>query len=110
MTRHTVTLRNISISIRRPAAEPVALAGLLKLAAAEPLADDGSLVLGHGPLDLQEQLILWIVRDGPVEEDDLTASLAEFLEEQDLIGILASQPVRAQDGDDIDDALLHRVA
>jgi len=45
-----------------------------------------------------------------VEEDDLTASLPELLEEQDLIGILASQPVRAQDGDDIDDALLHRVA
>jgi hypothetical protein len=110
ITRNSVTLWNVSISIRRPAAEPVALAGLLKLAATEPLANDGSLVFGHGSLDLEEQLILWVIRDGPVEKDDLAASLAEFLEEQDLIGILASEAVRAQHGDDIDDAQLRRVA
>src|SRR5262249_12266879 len=110
IARNSVTFWNISISIRRSAAEPVALAGLLELAAAEPLANDGSLVFGHGSLDLKEQLIPWVVRDGPVEKDDLAACLAELLEEQDLIGILASEAVRTQHGDDIGDAQLHRVA
>jgi hypothetical protein len=110
ITWHAVTLGDVAISIRRLAAEPVALASFLKLATSEPLADDGALVLGHGPLDLQKQLILRVVRDRPMEEDDLTAGLAEFLEEQDLIGVLASETVRTQDCDDIDRAQLRCVS
>ena len=85
-------------------------AGLEELAAAEPLGEDGPLVLGDGPLDLQEELVLGIVGDGAVEEDDLAAGLAELLQEQDLVGVLAGEPVGAEDGDDVEVPAERRVA
>jgi hypothetical protein len=47
-------------------------------------------------------LILGIVGDRAVEEDDLAAGLAELLQEQDLVGVLAGQPVGVEDGDDVE--------
>jgi hypothetical protein len=37
-----------------------------------------------------------------MEEDDLTAGLAQLLQEQDLVGILAGQSIGAEDGDDVE--------
>ncbi len=86
---HSVPLGNVAISVRRPTSKPVAFTSLLKLATAEALADHGSLVFSHGPLNLKEQLVLRVVRDRPVEKDDFTTSLAKFLEQQYLVSVLA---------------------
>ncbi len=86
---HSVPLGNVAISVRRLTSKPVAFMSLLKLATAEALADHGSLVFSHGPLNLKEQLVLRVVRDRPVEKDDFTTSLAKFLEQQYLVSVLA---------------------
>jgi hypothetical protein len=110
ITGYSVPLGNVAISVRCPASKPVALTSLLELSTAKALADHGSLVFSHSPLDLKKQLVLWIIRDRPVEKDDLTANLVKFLEQQYLVGILASETVRAQNRHDINGARLHCVA
>jgi hypothetical protein len=88
----------------------VAVARLLQLAAAEALAEDGALVFGDGALDLQQELVVRVVRDRVLQEHHLGAGAAELLQEQDLVGVLARQPVGGQHGDDPDGAVAHGVA
>jgi hypothetical protein len=107
---YSVPLGNVAISVRRPTSKPVALTSLLELTTAKTLADHGSLVFSHGPLNLKEQLVLRIVRDRPVEKDDFTTSLTQFLEQQYLVSVLAREPVWAQNRDDLNGTQLHCIA
>ena len=66
---------------------------LVQPAAAGPLRDERALVLGHGPADLQEQLILRIVGQRPVGELDLTAVALQLLHQQHLVDVVAGQPL-----------------
>ena len=84
--------------------------GLLELAAAEPLAEQGPLVLGDGPLDLEQELVVRVVGDRAVDELDVAAGPAELLQEDDLIGVAAGQAVGAVDRDDVELALACGVA
>jgi len=61
-------------------------------------------------LDLQEQLIIRIVREGVLEKDHLTAHTAELFEQEDLIGILASQAIGTPHGHQGKGALVSCVA
>ena len=80
----------------------MALPRPLDLASPESLAHDRPFVFGDGPLDLQQQLVVWVGGDGPLDELDGTAGLAELLEEERLMDIAAGQAVGAVDGDDVE--------
>src|SRR3954464_805234 len=101
---------DVPVAVGGAAGEVVAVARLLQLAAAEALAEDGALVLGDGALDLQQELVVGVVRDRALQEHHFGAGAAELLQEQDLVGVLARQPVRGQHGDDPDGAVAHGVA
>ena len=53
VARHGVPARHVAVAVGGTTAEVAAVAGALELAAAEALAEDGTLVLGDGALDLQ---------------------------------------------------------
>src|SRR5918994_4021066 len=97
-----VAARDVAVAVGRAPADEPAGPRLLQLAAPEPLAQQGALVLGDRPLDLQEKLVAGIVGDGAVEEGYRAAGAAELLEDQCLIGILAREAVRAEHRDDVD--------
>jgi hypothetical protein len=73
-----------------------------QLAAAEALAQDGALILGDGALDLQQELVVGVVGDGPLDEDDRAAGAAQFFEDEHLVGVLARESVGGEDGDQLE--------
>ena len=83
---------------------------LLELATPEALAEQRSLVLGDGALDLKQELVARIVGDGMVEELDRASHPAELLQQQHLIGVAPGQAVGGENGNDIDFPVPHRVA
>jgi hypothetical protein len=88
----------------------MAVASLLKLAAPEPFGQHGTLILGNGSLNLQQQLIIRVVGDGMVQEDHLASDAAELLQQQDLIGVFAGQTVRAEHRNYVDGGITDRIA
>jgi hypothetical protein len=66
----------------------------MPLAAAAPLHDLRALIFGDDALDLQEKVILRALPDCLVEKDYLNAEPPPFVEENDLIGVAASQAIR----------------
>jgi hypothetical protein len=105
-----VAARQATVAVGGVHTDELAGAGLLQLAAAEPLAQQRPLVLGDRPLDLQQQLIAGVVRDGAAEERDGAAGPPELFQEQDLVGVLAGQAVGGEDAEDLDLAVAHGVA
>jgi len=108
--RDAVSLGHVAVAIGALAGTPLPSPGLLQLAAAEPLGGDGPLVLGDGPLDLEQELIVRVVGEGSVDELDVAGSLAELLQQEDLVGVAAGQPVGAVDAEDVELALAGGVA
>lgn len=93
-------------------AHPEKLTGprLLELATAEPLAEQGALILGDGALDLEQELVAWVVRDRAVVKGDVAADAPELLKHEHLIGIAAGKAVGGKDADDVDLAVAHGIA
>src|SRR3954469_23977028 len=87
----------------------VAVARLLQLATAEALAENGPLVFGDGALDLQQELVIRVVRDRVLQEHDLNACAADLFQEQDLVGVFAGEAIGGQHGDDSDATVAHGV-
>jgi len=87
----------------------VAVVRLLQLATAEALAENGPLVFGDGALDLQQELVIRVVRDRVLQEHDLNACAAELFQEQDLVGVFAREAIGGQHGDGSDDTVAHGV-
>jgi hypothetical protein len=110
MARHRVVAWHVPIAVGGTTALVVALPGLLQLAAAEALAHDGALVLGDGALDLQQQLVVRVVRDRVLQERHLATRLSELLEQQHLIGITPREAVGAQHRDVPDSTVADGVA
>jgi hypothetical protein len=108
--RHGAAARFVGVAIRGLGADDVALARLLQLAAAEALTEHGALVLGDRALDLQQELVVRVVRNRALQEHDLDAGAAELLEQQDLVGVLAREAVGAEHRHDIDRAVVGGVA
>ena len=75
-----------------------------------PLQDLGPLVLGDDALDLKQQVVLRGAADRVVEEDHVGPGPPELLDQQDLVGIAAGQPVRRHDVDALDRSSGDRVA
>jgi hypothetical protein len=103
-----VPLGDVTIAVGGAAGTPLAGAGLLELAAAESLGEDGPLVLGDRPLDLEQELVVRVVGDGPLDELDGAGGPAELFEQEDLVGVAACQPVRCVDADDVELAASRR--
>jgi hypothetical protein len=98
----SVPFGDVTIAIGGAAGTPLAGPGLLELAAAEPLGEDGPLVLGDRPLDLEQELVVRVVRDRPPDELDSACGPAEFLKQEDLVGVTPGQPVGGIDRDDLE--------
>src|SRR3954465_1379427 len=99
------TMSSLPHSLSQPEQPPtvsvalhdMSLTGFLELATPESIRQDGPLILGDRSLDLQQQLVVRVVRNRMMKEDNLAASTPELLEKQDLVGMLASQAIRALD-------------
>jgi len=77
---HGVTARHVAVAISGAAGDVMAVARLLQLAAAEPLAKHRALILGDGALDLQQELVVGVVGDRVLQEHHLGACATELLE------------------------------
>src|SRR5262245_32886333 len=110
VARGSLAFRDVTITIGRFTTEVMAGTDFLQAPPAKALLDQCPFVLGHCSLDLQEQLIIRIVREGVLQKDHFTADAAELFEQQDLVGILAGEPVGTPDGHQGKGPLVRRVA
>ncbi len=84
--------------------------GTVPLAPARTLADLGFLVLGNHPLELHQEDLFGRLDPGRTHEHHVDAGAGELLEQQDLIGILAAEPIGAVHEEAIDLPLGRQVA
>jgi hypothetical protein len=68
-------------------------------AAAHALGDQRALVLRDRAADLQQQLVVRVLAHRTVEEPYLAAMPLQFLQQQDLVDVVAGQPIRGRDQD-----------
>ncbi len=102
---------DVTVTIRRPAQHvDAAPPRCVQFAPAAALADFGTLVLGHDPLDLQQQVVFRTVTQGAVEEHHLDAAARELVHEQDLVGVFPGQPIRGVDIEPIDGSVRYLIA
>ena len=66
-------------------------------AAARAFGDQRPLVLGDGTADLQEKLIMRLLGHWTIQKLHLTAVLLQFLDQQDLVDVVAGQAIRVGD-------------
>src|SRR5215216_1255287 len=104
MTPATILLGYVAIAVRRFATTVETLTRLLKLPTSEPFAKHGPLVLCDGCLNLQQELVVWIIRDGVMEKDNLAMLATKLLQKDYLVSILARQPIRAEHYNQIESA------
>jgi hypothetical protein len=72
--------------------------------AAHALGDQRALVLRDRAPDLQQQLVVWVAAHGTVQEPHGTAMSLQLLQQQDLMDVVARQPVRRGDHDQVERA------
>jgi len=77
--------------------------------APNPLENLGALILGYDALNLQQEIILRRVADRAVQECDLGPTAAKLLDQQNLMGVLARQPIRREHIDALDIPAGHRI-
>ena len=89
-----VTLLDVSIPVRC-AGENIddSLLRFVPFAAPAPFRDLGPFILGNHPLKLQQQFVLGRIPRWRFQKDHRHTATRQFLHQQDLIGILAAQPV-----------------
>ena len=73
-------------------------------AAAHPVRNEGAFIFGHGPADLQQQLIMRVVTHRPIQKLHLTPVLGEFFEEHHLMDIVTCQAIRGGEEDPLERA------
>jgi hypothetical protein len=66
----------------------------MQLAAPGPFEDLAPLVLGEHPLKLEQQPILWRLRAGCLDEQNLDAGAGELLDQQHLVDVFPTQAIR----------------
>ena len=95
--RDCVTSWNPPVAVGDLPPKHLALSRAIEFASAVPFRDLDALVLGDRTLDLSEQARLWIIGQGLIEKNNLDAEALELFENQNLIGVLAREAIRAQD-------------
>jgi len=58
-----------------------------------PLHDLGSLIFGDDALYLQQQIIFRALAEWPIQKNDFDTPSLPLVEKQDLVGVVACQPV-----------------
>jgi len=61
------------------------------------VGNQGAFVFGHGPSNLQDELVVRIITHRTVQELNVTTVPFQFLQDQDLMNILACQAVGSRD-------------
>jgi hypothetical protein len=84
--------------------------GTVELAAPSALGELGPFVFGDDTLDLHQQAPLWVVEGWGVGEADRHLVAGELVQDQDLVGVGAGQPIRGQAPDGVDGACFGGVA
>ena len=79
-------------------------------AAPRALGDQGPLVLGDGPADLEQELVVRVLGHRAVEELDAAALGLQLLEQEDLVDVVAGQPVGVGQEDRVEGGHGRRVA
>ena len=110
LTGGAVMARQVAIAVGRAGTDELPSPRLLELTAPEAFTEQRSLVLGDGALDLKQELVARIVGDRAVEELDRALHPAELLQQEHLVGVAPGQPVRGENGNDIDFPVAHRIA
>ena len=77
----------------------------LQFTAPESLGKHSAFIFRNRALDLQQQLVIGIIRDRMVQERDFTAGAPELLQQQHLICIFLGQTVGAEYHNDIHDGV-----
>ncbi len=94
---HSVSSRDPAVAERNGGPEDLALTRSMELAPTIAFRDPDTFVLRHGPLDLDEERGVRIVRRWLMQEDHLDFEAIELLEDEHEIGVLAGEPVRSMD-------------
>ena len=68
-------------------------------ASPHPFGDQGALILGDRPADLERELVVRVLGHRPVEELDAAAVLLQLLQQEHLMDIVSRQPIRIGDED-----------
>ncbi len=102
--------RHVSVAVGRVAAHQPAASGPVHLPPTRALADLGPLVLSEGPLHRQQQFALWGVRRLTLKELHRDAGFFPLLQQEDLMGGLADQPVGRQNQQSLECASVRRIA
>jgi hypothetical protein len=86
-----------SVPVRQVPGRELTHAGPVESPASSAFDDLRSFVLGDDPLDLKEELVVWGIAYGPLAEVDIHTCTLQLLQEQSLVGVLASESVRTED-------------
>ena len=83
-------LIDIAVAIRRPG-QDIDHAGPCRMQLAPPMPFDNlrALILGHHALDLEQQIVLRAAPQFAIQEHDLDPGSVEFIDQQDLVSVLA---------------------
>jgi hypothetical protein len=65
-------------------------------ASSHAFSDQAAFILGYCSTDLQQQLVMRIVRHGLIGEDDLTPTTFKLFYKEHLVNIVASQAIRGR--------------
>jgi hypothetical protein len=96
-------LGHIAIAVGCMTEDPDAsLLGSMTLTPSAAFEKLGPLIFGDHALHLQQQLIFWSLAQRSVEKNDLHASLVQFIQEEHLIGVVASETIGTMDIQAID--------
>ena len=92
-----------SIAIGRSSPrQHLAASQLVQTSSSRSFRDQSTFVLGYGSANLKEQLILRVVGEGAIDELHFATVALQFLQEQDLMHVVASQSIGIGDQDAIE--------
>jgi hypothetical protein len=73
-------------------------------AAAHPVRNEGAFIFGHGPANLEQQLIMGVVTHRPLQKLYLASVLGQLFEEHHLMDIVTCQSIRGGEEDPLERA------
>ena len=82
----------------------------LSAGAPAPLEDLGPLVFGDHALNLEQKIVLPGATNQVVQEDNLRTRAAKLIDQEHLMGITASEPIRGMDINALDLAASNRIS
>ena len=75
---------------------------LCKPSSSHPVGNQLPFILGDSTSHLEQELVMRVVTHGTVNKDDLTATLMQFLDQEDLMDVLAGKSVGCRQENDFE--------